>query len=185
MIAMPFDWETAQGFTGEGRSLPAGAYICKIVNANPDKSKKGVDMLAIAFDIADGEYCDIYCDMYNRLKKENAEAKWPNSGTYRQLIANMDGTTNGFFKGMILNIQASNPGYEWNWDEKSLKGKLFGGVFRREEYLDNEQKARWTTRLFKILPVDGIENVKPPEDKPLDKAVHTTDGWVSDEQIPF
>ncbi len=45
-----------------------------------------------------------------------------------------------FFKGMISCIEKSNEGYEWNWDEKTLKGKKIGVLFGREQYMMNGQK---------------------------------------------
>ena len=62
----------------------------------------------------------------------------------------------GRFKGMLLNIEKSNSGYEWNWNEKSLEGKLFGGVFREEEYINRNGRLSTAVKLISIRPVEGI-----------------------------
>ena len=51
---------------------------------------------------------------------------------------------------MITCIEESNEGYEWNWDEKTLKGKKIGVLFGREQYMMNGQK-KWATKARAVL----------------------------------
>ena len=81
--------------------------------------------------------------------------------------ASIDGNSTPFFKGLITAIERSNPGFIWNWDENSLKGKLFGGVFGREEYMGTDGKPRWSCKVRFVRSVEGVEDVSAPEDKPL------------------
>ena len=74
-----------------------------------------------------------------------------------------------FFKGLIENIENSNTGYRWDWNEAGLKGKRFGGVFGREEFRGDNGTA-WVTKLKSIRSIEGLKNAVVPADKPLDKA---------------
>ena len=131
MMNKPANWDSVEAITGEYKKLPAGGYVCSIVRAECTKSKNGKEMLKLAIDIAEGEYKDFYLNQYLQEQERNKEqAKW--RGSYYQLT---EGDSMGRFKGMLLNIEKSNPGYKWNWNEKSLEGKLFGGVFRKKNIL--------------------------------------------------
>ena len=46
----PRNYDSAEKYTG-GKKLPAGGYICKIINVKEETSKSGNDMLVLAFDI--------------------------------------------------------------------------------------------------------------------------------------
>ena len=84
---------------------------------------------------------------------------------------------------MLQNIEKSNPGYTWDWNEQSLVGKLFGGKFREEEYIYNG-KIYTSTKCISILPIEGIEAITPPEKKRIETETHG--GYaVDDDDIPF
>ena len=72
---------------------------------------------------------------------------------------------------MIENIEKSNPGYNFvnsGFDEKTLVGKLFGGVFGREQYKAQDGSLKFTTKCRSIRTVDAVRNgVNIPEDKLL------------------
>lgn len=158
----PAGYDDVQAFTGESNTLPPGGYICRINGARSEKSATGKDMLVISFDLTEGEYKGFYRMKFDSDIKSNPDAKW--QGVYRQLT---EGDSLSYFKGMIEVIQESNPGFSWNWDENSLKGLLFGGVFRREEYLKDGQ-SRMSTKLCYIRTVEAVrKGVKIPEDKML------------------
>lgn len=182
MVKKPNDWENTTAFTGTFQSLPAGGYICKIIKVKAEE-KNGRERLAIAFDIADGEYVDFFYKDFNSKKAKDADAKWPVGGMYYQYTTTQDGKCNGFFKGMIENIKASNPQFEWDWDETSLHGMLFGGLFGREEYIGNDGKSHWSTKCQKFLPVEGITEMAAPEDKPLNNGGLSQQNMT--EEIPF
>lgn len=160
----PTGYDDAQAFTGESNTLPPGGYICRINGARSEKSKTGKDMLVISFDIVEGEYKGFYRMKFDEDKKKNPEAKW--QGVYRQLT---EGDSLSYFKGMIEAIQESNPGYSWNWDENSLKGLLFGGVFRGEEFLNTKGEIHIATKICFIRTVESVrKGIKIPEAKTLD-----------------
>lgn len=164
MIKKPANWDSVEAITGNYKKLPAGGYVCSIVRAECTKSKNGKEMLKLAIDIAEGEYKDFYLNQYLQEQERNKEqAKW--RGSYYQLT---EGDSMGRFKGMLLNIEKSNPGYKWNWNEKSLEGKLFGGVFREEEYINRNGGLSTAVKLISIRPVEGITDIEPPAKKVLE-----------------
>ena len=132
MMTKPSNWDETAAVTGEYTPLPPGGYECRIIKVQLGEAKSGAEMLTIAFDIESGPHMGYYRKQYEGRKAGNADAKW--GGMYYQLTA---GDHQGRFKGMLQNIEKSNPGYTWDWNEQSLVGKLFGGKFREEEYIYN------------------------------------------------
>ena len=178
MMQKPSDWDTTPAITGEYIPLPPGGYECRIVKVQKGESKSGAEMLTIAFDIESGPYMGYYRKQYEGRKASNADAKW--GGMYYQLTA---GDHQGRFKGMLQNIEKSNPGYTWDWNEQSLVGKLFGGKFREEEYIYNG-KIYTSTKCIGILPIDGIEAIAVPEKKCIEQEMRSGYG-TDDDDIPF
>lgn len=189
----------APAYTGEILSLPAGLYKCVIKQANVVKDQKDREQIAILFDIADGEYKGFYEKQYKARKQSNSDAKW--GGIYKQLTHD---ASLPFFKGIITSVEKSNSGYKWDWNEKNLAGKVFGGVFGREEFLDTNNEKRMATKLIQFRSVDGLKDAKIPEDKLLQDTAPTNvsptnaqnnmpdaDGFMNipddviDEQLPF
>ena len=182
----PAEWDNVQAQTGGFERLPAGGYVCKIIKADVTLSKAGKEMMRLAVDIAAGDHKDYFRKQFDSRHQQNTEAKWP--CMYYQLT---EGDSMGRFKGMLVNIEESNPGYKWDWNETSLAGKQFGGVFREEQYLNNNNQARMSTKLWSVRPVEDIESVEVPEPKMLDQqaqyggAASTFGPAGPDEEIPF
>ena len=167
MIRKPNDWENVQAF-GERRSLPVGAYICKIIQAVVRDSGYG-DQLNIVFDISEGEYAGFFKDGFDSNPRE--DKKW--KGVLRQFLpkddgSEKDGWTKSSLKGLITAIEESNPGYTWNWDERTLAGKVIGIIFRNEEW-EYDGKTGWATRPFRACSTDAVYDGRYmlPKDKPL------------------
>ena len=79
------------------------------------------------------------------------------------------------FKGFIKAVEESNPGYVWNWDESTLKGKKVGLILQEEEYVPTggTHAGELRTRLI-VKQVVNVETIKSgkfkvPELKKLDK----------------
>lgn len=162
----PAGYDEAQAFTGESVALPPGLYVCKIIMAI-EENRQGKSVLAIAYDIAEGEYAGFYQKRYDANTDPNK--KWP--AIHRQ---NTEGNSLPFFKGLMTSIEESNPGYHWNWDENTLKGKKFGAGMGREEFTANDGQNKWATKIRFIRSVDGLKNATVPEDKPLSNNTGST-----------
>lgn len=170
MIKRPNNWNEVREFSDRPK-LPLGAYVCRVKQAVVDSTYG--EQLFILFDIVEGEYKDFFMSEFRANTMENK--KW--KGTLKQWIPKDDGSekdewTKSAFKGMVTSFEKSNPGYQWDWDEASLVGKLIGVLFRNEEWEFNG-KHGWAIRPFKALSVDMVRSgdFKLPDDKPLkDKA---------------
>ncbi|MGL5677810.1 MAG: hypothetical protein ACRDDX_15540, partial [Cellulosilyticaceae bacterium] len=118
---------------GEKRKLPVGGYVCRILEAKEEVYSWG-SVLVINFDIEEGEHKNFYRMQY---EKQSGTKKW--KGSYRLNCPKDNGDEKDeklkkSFKTFIHHIEKSNAGYAWDWNEASLKGKLFGGVFGEKEY---------------------------------------------------
>lgn len=161
--------------TGSVEKLPVGGYVITIKSVKyEDNSAKGkADNIIFAFDIAEGEYKGYYAKRFEN--DTNEDKKW--KGTYRLSVPTDDGSQNdGYaksrFKGFMTSVEESNPGYKWNWDEQTLKGKLVGAAVG-EINTEIDGKAITYTAMRYAVSVDSVrKGITPP--KPYTKAGSTT-----------
>ena len=152
-------FEKAKVITGGIPQLPKGGYIAKILDCK-EESKNGYSWLAFSFDIAEGEHKGHFAEQYRANTNENK--KW--RGTYNAFIpeeASQYYEENlNKFKTMIANIEESNPGYHWDWDESKLKGKVIGVIFGEKEFETQNGDVIIVTECRGIRSVDCIKNGK-------------------------
>lgn len=187
-------YENAPAYTGEAVQLPPGLYVCIIKQVNLQEIN-GKEQMILLFDIAEGEEKGFYQKQFEVRKQNSQDAKW--GGTYRQFTHDKGLP---YFKGIICSIEKSNNGYRWDWNEKGLVGKKFGGIFGREEFLTRDGEKRMSTKLFQIRSVEGLKDAKMPEDRLLQDSSDKTgnfrmpapesDGFMDipdgiDEELPF
>lgn len=181
------------GFKAESSSsreqLPIGGYVCKIIGAKEVSYDWG-SVLEIGFDVAEGDYRGFFDADYKA--NQNEDKKW--RGVFRLRIPNDDGTeqdgwTKRSFNNAIWAIEESNEGYHWDWNEKSLKDKLIGLIFRNEEWEYNGFTG-WTSRAAGADSVARIREgkFKQLKDKPLKNAPKATMAAKpsdDDDDLPF
>lgn len=171
-MILPNDYDTARGYDGStAPKLTPGGHICRIRGARVEKARSsGRDMLVVAFDIAEGsEFDGYYAERFKSAKQYRSDANWP--GVFRATTTNAEGKTNGFFKGLIEAVEASNPGFNFRavgCDENKLNGKLVGFNFGEEEYADrNTGEIRSNVKPQYAVSVAKVrEGVIPPARKP-------------------
>lgn len=175
MITKPQNWENVQEFS-ERKTLPLGAYVCRIKKASVEETDYG-NVLALSFDIEDGEYAGYYADEFKNNPSNTK--KW--KGFLRQFLPRNDGSdkdewTKSSLKGLITSVEKSNLGYTWNWDERTLAGKLIGVIMRNEEW-EYEGKHGWAVRPFRACSVGSVQDGSYyiPKDKPLKKSSESAD----------
>lgn len=183
MIRKPEGYDEAQAYTGESMQLPAGLYVCKVVQAQESTTEWGREQFILLYDVAEGNHADFYRKQYEMSRKSSQDAKW--KGVYRQY---MDGASVPFFKGLITSIEKSNAGFHFPFgkenNEKTLIGKKFGAVMGREEFETSDGKRRFATKIFQVRSLDGLKDAKIPEDKLLDnrqqgaKQAHEKNGGI-------
>ena len=192
------DYESTQAYSDNER-LPVGGYVLKVQNVRLDEGRNGnSDVLVIAFDIAEGEQAGFYKRNFDAQPQE--DKKW--KGTYRLYCPRDDGSekdvwTKRRFKTVMEAFESSNQGYHWNWDEKTLKGKLIGGLFNNKEY-DFNGRHGFFTNCHSLIDAQRIRDgkFKVPADTLLDHSggaggpVPDADGFMNipdgiDEELPF
>lgn len=166
----PQDFENVQAYTGFTPLAPGG-HLCKIMDVKETTSQKGnrpMIVISIDTDKADGQP-NYFTDQF----KNNAKVgkKWSNNAVARQLVFDADGNTNKGFKTFIEAVEKSNNGFKVVWGDKfaeCFKGKLVGGVFGREEYLNDYSESKFAVRFQSFRTVEDIKNgVEVPKDKLL------------------
>lgn len=130
--------------------LPKGAYVIKIKNAKERDNKSGNGKhIAIAFDIAEGEYANFYQTMFDA--SQNEDKKWPMDAVFYLNVPEESSMSyvwdnwNTFF----ADVEDSNNGFVFSGDLSALTGKLIGGKFALEqtEYNGNvydHVRLKWT-----------------------------------------
>ena len=151
--------------------LPAGGYVCQIISAKVDSNEWG-ETLVVAHDVCEGDYEGIFKRDYENNDREGK--KW--RGTFRLKLPKDDGSEQDAWKkrsfsNFIWAIEQSNPGFSWDWDEKKLKGKKVGLIYRNEEWEMNGRSG-WTTKAAGSESIDNIREGKFRllKDKPLPEA---------------
>lgn len=139
--------------------LPKGGYIAKILDCK-EESRNGYSWLAISFDISEGEYKGHFAEQYRANTNENK--KW--RGTYNEFIPTEGSeyyeTNLNRFKTTIANIEDSNPGYHWDWDETKLKGKTVGVLIGEKEFETEKGEVIIITECRGIRSVECIKEGK-------------------------
>lgn len=160
--------------SGDFERLPAGGYVIRITDAKDEPSKS---YLAITFDIAEGKFAGHYKDVPADLV------------AIHQFIRSYKDTAVGMFKAFINAVEASNDGYKWAWDEKTLVGKIVGVIMGEEEYENNRGEVKTGLKVRSCRPADAIRsgNYKVPEPKKLVKADAIPEGFtaLADTDLPF
>lgn len=170
--------------------LPAGGYVCNILSVKEETMSWG-SRLVLAIDVAEGEYKGFFKKDFDSNDRE--DKKW--RGIYRVNIPNDDGTdqdnwTKRKFGNFIWSVQESNPGYTWDWNEKSLKGKKIGVIYRNREWEMNGRTG-WTTEAGGSASIDEIRSGKFRllKDRPLkNRPTEQTDSAEivdSEDMLPF
>jgi len=167
MIKMSNNWNEVKEFS-ERTKLPLGAYVCKVKQCRVQDNDYG-SQLAILFDIHEGEYKGYYANDFDSQQDQNK--KW--KGVLRIWLPKEDGSdkdefTKSVLKGTVTAFENSNLGYTWNWNEKTLEGKLIGILFRNEEW-EYDGKSGWAVRPFRAISASSVRegSYTLPKDKPL------------------
>ena len=185
-------YDNAIALTGEYERLKPGGYICKIIAAKEEKSKSGNKMLTLALDIDEGEQKGFFMKRFEELKKENQdpnkEVKYPNAAIYYQMLEGNEKAV-GFLKGLMTSLEASNPNFKWNWDEKKLVGLKCGAIFGEEEYekMDGSIGVSCKVKFIRTIKCIQENNFKVPELKKLPAKGDSFEfsGAASADDLPF
>lgn len=162
----PKNWDSVQANTGDYESLKLGGHEVVIKDAYEYTGMTGNTSLKIEVDIAGSdEQKGFFQNQYDN--NNNADKKWPN-GSCKYISLKEDDTCVAMYKGFTTCVEKSNPGYTWNFDEKTLIGKKLCGVYGLEEYQDQEGEIRTATKLVQFRSLDKLSEIKIPKVKLID-----------------
>ena len=159
------DAKKSAEFSSQGR-LPAGAYVCKILNVKYEEGQNGFsDRIALQFDIIEGEYANFYAKQYE--SNPNEDKRW--KGVARIYVPNDDGSEkDGWTKKKFAQwtdaFEKSNDGFLWAWDETKFKGLVIGIVFGETGTVIDGRNVVYTEARFPI-EVEKVRQGKVPEAK--------------------
>lgn len=187
----PNNYDDTKGYSNRS-FLPAGCYVCKIMQVKETKSKNGRDMIMISLDIAEGEFKDHFANSYKEDTRE--DKKW--GCVVYQLTEDNDGNTNRGFKSFIDSVKSSNQGWKEVWGDRfaeNFKDKLVGGLFGEEEYVKSNGDTGKST---KCRFFDSVKRVRDGKcNTPAPKLLSTgrassPDGFIAcpeglEEELPF
>lgn len=162
---------------------PEGVYIGKILEVRVEPSfDKTHDQIVLLLDITEGEYANRYMEQYNDAAERFDNAK--NKGVLRITVPEEDDPANlawikSTFEGNLWAIEQSNPPYQWDWDEKKLKGKKIGINVRKRFYTYNG-KDRETTEIAQLESITEVKEGKVKPKKPRDSRTNNTEETGTD-----
>ena len=179
------NYESVQASSGEFPRLVPGGYCVEIVSAKDiplDTNTNKGDYLKFEFDICHGDFKGYYAKQNERFGSD-----W-----YGNFIKSYREKALGMFKHFINCVEESNPGYKWEWNEKSLVGKFVGVTLQEEEYRKNDGTigVRLIVKDIKTCQqiLDG--DFKVPQIKKLEgnSNINIPSNYIkddSDEDLPF
>ena len=150
------NWDNVEA-AGEFQSIKPGGYVGKIFTAVDKPDKEYIEM---CIDIAEGEYKNYYSD----LAKEKDFWALKLYRSYKESAL-------GFFKSFKNHVEASNPGYAFDDDEKTLVDKYIGIILQEEDYIKNDGSVGTRIKIARTLPIADIRagNFKVPMKKELEQ----------------
>ena len=183
--------------------LPKGAYVIVIKGAKMKKWDDGGESIAIAFDIAEGEYKGIYQSQFDSDTRSGKE--WPYDAVFL-LTAPTDSSPDWVWNNyntFFADLEDSNNGFVFSGDLKTLKGKVIGGQFHNRQTekdgnIYDHIVMKWTciaddvrNNLAGKLPNDKLigtgtraSRVSTSSSSDSDGFMDIPDGTV-DEELPF
>lgn len=127
-----------------------GYYILEIVNATEGMSKNGNEpLLKFEFDILEGDYAGFFTSLSQKFNKNYLLQ-------YYQLTNNEKSLP--FFKRVVLNIEASNIGYKFDFTVHSLRGKKVGAYLKKYHY-ESAKGPREYLKVDKLYTVGKIREL--------------------------
>lgn len=156
---------------GGSRKLPAGGYICRIMNAKIEIAKSsGLPMVVIQFDICDGEYSNFFHEKYDNDRAYRSNANY--QGIARIPAVNEEGKARKGFNSFCGAVEKSNGitlPTEDNAFLNMLRNKTVGIIFGREEVRFDDGRTSMVTKPKFYRSVETIEsgNYETPKDELL------------------
>lgn len=182
--------------------LPAGCYVIKILGVKYVEGAAVSDKIEMRVDIEEGDLKGFFQQQFDASTDE--DKRWKGKAT----IWLPDGSNSDADKRSVRNFNAfaaylanANPGYHWDWNEQSLKGKKIGAAFRKEHNVFEGREVSYTSFAW-FCDADEVRSgkAKTPAEKyrngatgspaPAAASAPMAEGFMSipdtqEEDIPF
>lgn len=160
-----------------------------VIKKIEDVSNGVVSYLKVMYDTApDDIQPNYFAEQYKNDTRDTK--KW--GGVINIFPTDRDGRTSKRFKQFCTSIERSNNSkIQWGAGfEASIVGKVIGGVFGEEEYLNSMNEVKTARKLFWWRSTEGLADAKVPEKRVLAQDNTTTgnDFYTPDnidEELPF
>lgn len=169
-----------------GEKLKLGGHICKVLEAKIEqftgkKDGKTYETLVVKFDIeSPDEQAGFYANKFAEdASKDALNAKWKGFHRISVPTDESEDFIKSNFKAFTTSVEESNPGYKWNWEENTLVGKTFGGVFGFEEFVTQDGKTITMTKIRFVRSVEKIGEVGIPKVKLADKTLMEYEDYIA------
>lgn len=177
---------------GDFTPIELGGHKLVIKKLEECKASNGNSYLKVSFDTAqDDKQPNYYAEQYKNDTRDNK--KW--GGVATIFPTDREGKTSKTFKQFCTSIERSNNSkIQWGAGfEASIVGKVIGGIFGEEEYLNSMNEVKTARKLFWWRSTEGIANATVPEKRVLEQDTGNMvdkDGFMKipdsiDEELPF
>ena len=194
---MGFSFDKPNGYDevqagGDFTPIELGGHKLVIKKLEEVTASNGNKYLKVSFDTAsDDKQPNYYTEAWKNDTRE--QKKW--GGVATVFPTDQEGKTSKTFKQFCTSIEKSNNSkIQWGAGfESSIVGKVIGGIFGEEEYLNNANEVKVARKLFWWRSTEGIIDAKIPEKRELRQNGDTPDiaeGFIQipdgiDEELPF
>lgn len=194
---MGFSFDKPAGYDevhacGDFTPIELGGHKLVIKKLEEVTASNGNKYLKVSFDTApDDKQPNYYTEQYKNDTRDNK--KW--GGVATIFPTDRDGKTSKTFKQFCTSIERSNNSkIQWGAGfEASIVGKVIGGVFGEEEYLNGNNEVKTARKLFFWRSLEGLEDAKIPEKRTLSENVKMSvdaDGFLNiphgiNDEVPF
>lgn len=135
--------------------LPKGGYIGQILDVRMENTSIANQRMVFKVEITEGSYKDYFHREYDARQGSLYSSKY--RGVYSILYPMSNSETElrsiDRFNKTMGAIESSNPGYVWDWNLQSLKGRTVGLSVREFEY-----QGGIFTEIGKFIPVEIIRS---------------------------
>ena len=177
---------------GEFTPIELGGHKLIIKKIEECKASNGNSYLKVSFDTAqDDKQPNYYAEQYKNDTRDNK--KW--GGVATIFPTDREEKTSKTFKQFCTSIERSNNSkIQWGAGfEASIVGKVIGGIFGEEEYLNSMNEVKTARKLFWWRSTEGIASATVPEKRVLEQdagSMVDKDGFMKipdsiDEELPF
>ncbi len=176
------NWANVEAASEGFAAPPAGGYVLAIHKVEDVAEKK---YLKISYDIAGAAEAanEEFVGYYTQRLEPFKDAKLP------FFIRSYKQTAQGFFKGFLKALEASNAGFTadtFNGNEQQFVGMAIGAVLAEEEYVWNG-KLRVRLKVHSVMSVERISSgdFKVPAIKKYEGELPAASAPAASTAVPF